>query len=390
MRKIAVIGAGVVGSALARELAGTGTHEVTVLERSPAGALSGSTEYAPGFIGLYNEDPTLTDLARTSAQIYESLGTGFTRTGGVEVATSTTGARELASRAAAAGKTGLAVEELDPASAAELAPSVIDPDQVVRAWKYPQDGSGQTRQLTAALRDAAATGGARFLYDTTVNGLHRHHSTWQIHTSRGNHVVDEVVLTGGVWGPQLAGLVGIELPLFPVAHPYVYSPSDSGHIVGPFVRWPEHHVYARVHGNRLGIGSYDHAPQPVTRQELENGANLPWPGEPFDTAITTAMELLPHPSRFTPQQRVNGVFAMTPDNLPLVGAHPTMPGLWSAQAVWVTHASGTARALAAAMTGDQPLPPALDPDRFHNTPQKELRSAALRLYRDIYANDATR
>lgn len=65
-------------------------------------------------------------------------------------------------------------------------------------------------------------------------------------------------------------------------------------------------------------------------------------------------------------------------------------GVWTAQALWVTHAAGAARALRRAMADGEPLPAEVAVDRFgpfDDTSRDELRSAALRLYRDIYANE---
>lgn len=38
---------------------------------------------------------------------------------------------------------------------------------------------------------------------------------------------DDVILATGVWGPSLTASTGRSLPLFPVAHPYVYSQSST-------------------------------------------------------------------------------------------------------------------------------------------------------------------
>lgn len=163
------------------------------------------------------------------------------------------------------------------------------------------------------------------------------------------------MLACGIWGPALAGL---DLPLVPVEHPYVYGPSRGP--AGcpparmPFVRWPERHVYARDHGDRLGLGSYDHAPLPLDSAALEGGAERAFRAEVFDPAIIAALDLLPVRSRFVPRRRLNGVFAMTPDNLPLLGPVGGLAGLWVAEALWVTHAGGAAAALAAMMTGREP------------------------------------
>lgn len=50
--------------------------------------------------------------------------------------------------------------------------------------------------------------------------------------------------------------------IIPVAYPYTFTPSRPARTGTPypFVRWSEHHVYARDHGERDGLGSYDHGP----------------------------------------------------------------------------------------------------------------------------------
>ncbi|WP_344292271.1 FAD-dependent oxidoreductase, partial [Streptomyces synnematoformans] len=118
-RRIVIVGAGIVGSSLARALAGRDGCEVTVLDRSPAGRLYGSTGHAPGYVGVLGESPVLTDLARATVRIYRDLtdddasgaappdgGAGFEETGCLEVATSPAAYGTLRGRAARAGAAG--------------------------------------------------------------------------------------------------------------------------------------------------------------------------------------------------------------------------------------------------------------------------------------------
>ena len=42
----------------------------------------------------------------------------------------------------------------------------------------------------------------------------------------------------------------------------------------------------------------------------------------------------------------NGIFSFTPDGGPLIGESPDVAGFWIAEAVWVTHSAGVARAVA--------------------------------------------
>lgn len=343
---------------------------------------------APGFVGLYNDAVVLTELARDSAEAYETVGSGFARPGGIEIATSDVGAQELESRADAARDAGLTVAELVPRALPASVAGVVDERRIVAAWHCVDDGTAVPSVLTAALRRQASDDGARFVEQAHVRDVTSESGTTTVRTRDGEgFVADDVVLAGGVWGPTLAGLVGLDLPMIPVAHPYVYGPVRPGLVGGPFLRWPERHVYARVHDNRLGIGSYDHAPVPVAQDELDGGAGLAWSPE-FDPVIAQAQTLLAVSARFEAERRINGVFAMTPDNLPFLGPHPRTPGIWVAQAIWVTHAAGAARALRRAMTGEASTPQELAVGRFAGRDQDELRARALRLYRDIYANEA--
>lgn len=241
--------------------------------------------------------------------------------------------------------------------------------------------------LVAALRKAAAASGALFRVGEPAVGFDAGERGVTVRTEAGERVhADAAVLCAGIWGAPVAALTGLEMPVFPVAHPYVYD-APAHHRPGPFVRWPEHHVYARVHGDRLGIGSYDHVPIGVDQRQITAGALLPWRAE-FSQVIESAQRLLRPDARFAPEQRLNGVFAMTPDNLPFLGRHPAAPNVWVAQALWVTHAAGAAHRLADALLSDGDLPIELGVDRFAGVEAETLRDRAMALYRDIYANDA--
>jgi glycine/D-amino acid oxidase-like deaminating enzyme len=100
------------------------------------------------------------------------------------------------------------------------------------------------------------------------------------------------------------------------------------------------------------------------------------------------MALLPPRQRFDVCTRLDDVFSMTADNLPLLGPVDHAPGMWVAQALWVTDAAGSARCLVQTMTGQPPAVvglEALRPDRFATRPDRDPTVDALRLYDDIYA-----
>ncbi|WP_211241054.1 NAD(P)/FAD-dependent oxidoreductase [Pseudonocardia spinosispora] len=390
MRKVVVVGAGIVGTAVAAELASRPNIAVRVIDKGAPGSNPGSTGRAPGFVGQLNETEVLTDLARMSADRYDAIarasGAGFLRVGGVEVALGADGLRNLEHRAELARERGLTATLLGPREAAALNPRLIDPDRCVGGLFHPRDGVADGATLAGALRTQAVRAGAEFSFDTAFESWETVRGRMRLaRTSRGAIAADDVVIACGVWGPEVVGLAGRSLPLTPVAHPYVYGTTHRMTDPTPFVRWPERHVCARDHGRCLGFGTYDHVPAPV--DVVGACAEQAWPGEPFEPAVDAAIDLLPSATRFTPARRVNGLFSMTADNLPLVGPAGHTEGLWLAEAVWVTHAAGAARALVELMHGEQPSATgmeSLSPSRFDTVSAEELTRRSLTQYHDIY------
>jgi len=109
-RQIVVIGAGIVGAALASDLSERNDLQIIVLEQGPSDRLLGSTGHAPGFVGLLGETAVATELARASASIYEQLHldgqAASDRVGGLEVACTTTAMTNLQRRAVLAEAAG--------------------------------------------------------------------------------------------------------------------------------------------------------------------------------------------------------------------------------------------------------------------------------------------
>lgn len=339
-RRIVIIGGGIVGAALAAQLSQLTGLAITVVEAGPAQRLVGSTGYAPGFVGLLNESAVATALARASADEYAQIRhggrAGLDRVGGLEVATTPAGMADLERRAGLATSVGLPAQVLDAAQAGVVAAPLVDPARCLGGVLYRSDGTARPATITSGLRERARLAGVSFVYGARVVAIESSSAAVRaVRTTEHTFPADDVVVACGIWGPAVAALAGEFLPLVPVAHPYVYGPSHGAQpTAAPFVRWPEQHVYARDHGDRLGLGSYDHRPLPVTMDELGEDAEQPWATGLFDPAIHSAMELLPEVARFTVQRRISGVFAMTPDNLPLLGRAQDVDGLWMAEALW--------------------------------------------------------
>ena len=63
-------------------------------------------------------------------------------------------------------------------------------------------------------------------------------------------------------------------------------------------------------------------------------------------AWDNCQRLLPALRRAKIEEGFNGVFSFTPDGGPLIGESADVAGFWIAEAVWVTHSAGVAKAVA--------------------------------------------
>ncbi|WVR06173.1 hypothetical protein IAU60_003203 [Kwoniella sp. DSM 27419] len=387
--RILIVGSGIVGSCLAAFLAPSLGPDVILLDRDIRG-LPGSTGHAPGFVGQFNEIPTLTELARRSVVYYQLReGRGFDTVGNLEVGPG------LEARAAAALAAGFEARLLEKQETLEIAPGFVRPDTLEvegpAAILFPGDGTAKAIELTHAVQDDAKAAGAVFIgadvlgVSTADAGVHT------VTTSLGELQVGRVVLCTGIWASQL--LPKLEHSVVSVAHPYSYStPHEVRQKETPFIRWPAKHVYARDHGTEDGLGSYAHAPIKLARGEHTHSAYGEW-DDSFDQVLEDGYALLPDAvaGTFKGGRKFNGLFSVTPDGLPLVGQ--VDQGVYCAVGIWVTHAAGSAQLLADQLLGrakdaDKTLREALDPKRFegHTSVEAlaELEQRALAKYNDIY------
>ena len=128
----------------------------------------------------------------------------------------------------------------------------------------------------------------------------------------------------------------------------------------PILRHQDQDLYYREHGDRYGIGYYGHRPMPVvaaslglTPQHVDEHnmpSRLEFTPEDFEPAWKASQELLPGLRESEIADGFNGIFSFTPDGGSVVGQSPDVDGFYVAEAVWVTHSAGVARAVAEVLT----------------------------------------
>ena len=365
--RVVIIGAGIVGTNLADELTTRGWDRVTVLDRGPLPLTGGSSSHAPGLVFQTNASKTMTTFAAYTVEKFSSLDVDgqwcFNQVGGLEVATTEARLAELHRRQGWATAWGVAGRVIDPQECAKLHP-LLDPNRILGGFHVESDGLAKSTRVVVALTRRARSRGAEFRGSTTVVGIeHSGGKVTGVTTTDGTVPADIVVSCGGFWGPGLGALIGMDVPLLPLAHQYVRT-HQIPELVGrnteaaeaglPILRHQDQDLYFREHVDRLGIGSYAHRPMPVDMRELPAGevtadsmpSMLAFTEADFAPAWEQSKHLLPCLQSATIESGFNGIFSFTPDGAPLIGESPDVAGFWIAEAVWVTHSAGVARAVA--------------------------------------------
>jgi glycine cleavage system aminomethyltransferase T/glycine/D-amino acid oxidase-like deaminating enzyme len=361
--RVVIIGAGVVGAALADEISARGWTEVTVVDQGPLPATGGSSSHAPGLVFQANASKTMTELARYTVEKLSSLDVDgqpcFLQVGGLEVATTPERVTELHRRQGWLTSWGVESRLLTAEECVAQHP-LVNPDRVLAGLLIPTDGLAKAvLAVEAQIRRATERGVTFLARHEVLDVLRADGEVTGVRTDHGDLDADIVVCCAGIWGPRIARMVGMNLPLTPLAHQLAWTgpvPALAGQTeeaVRPILRHQDADLYYRDRFDTLGIGYYGHRPMPVSADEILSvdeadamPSVLKFTEDDFADAWTETRSLLPATKDAKIEEGINGLFSFTTDGLPLLGESPDVKGFWVAEAVWVTHSAGVGRAVA--------------------------------------------
>jgi D-amino-acid dehydrogenase len=244
-----------------------------------------------------------------------------------------------------AGKYGLPFRALDVEGTQALEPALAPVFRRAVHWPGAASVSNPLAVTRAYAARFAALGGIVLTGD--VRTLYRDGSSWRIDTPQGRLDAGEAVIALGPWAPDLLEPLGIDLPLA-VKRGYHrhFRPRGNAGITRPVVDTEIGYCVAPMEqGLRLTTGAEfaarDAPPTPEQLDRLMPAANALFPlGEPVEA---------------TPWLGSRPCFA---DSKPVIGRAPGQPGLWLAygHAHWgLTLGPVTGRLLAEMMTGATPF-----------------------------------
>jgi glycine/D-amino acid oxidase-like deaminating enzyme len=216
--EVVVIGGGVTGTSVTYQLAKRGV-EVALVER--AGLAAGTSGASAMGVQMQTKTPgPKLEFALESLAIHRTLedelgrDLEFANVGGMIVAETAGEAEYVKAKVAELQAHGLEIYFLDRDEARERQPALSD--HIYGSSYCPDDSVVSPLHLVVALVEAAARLGARLYTYTQVTDLKvRGDRIEQVVTSAGEIGADAVVNACGVWAPEIARMVGLDLPIVP-------------------------------------------------------------------------------------------------------------------------------------------------------------------------------
>ncbi len=329
---VVIVGGGAVGASAAYHLAAAGAGTVVLLEREAALAMGSTGRCAGGFRHQFS--------SRVNVQLSQAsipLITGFSETHGLPLDVVQDGylflvrseAAWATFREAAAMQRSLGVDVrlLTPAEAAEVVPGIVV-DGVIGATFCAADGIADPSGLTLGYATAARRAGAlvrtgvaaeRILVEGVAGGR-----VVGVETSLGTIAARIVVNAAGPWAGLLAATAGVELPIEPVPRVVL--------VTGPFPGAPERrtlvidaessfYFHREGPGVLMGMGDPDERPSWEARVDERFVA---------ERLLPTALSILPALETAEVAHSWAGLYEMTPDRHAIIGAAPSVAGLYLA------------------------------------------------------------
>jgi 4-methylaminobutanoate oxidase (formaldehyde-forming) len=392
--RVVVIGGGVGGCSILYWLARLGLSDAVLVERSQL--TSGSTFHSAGLVGQLRQSLTLTRMMMNSVDLYRTLGeevdleTGWREVGSLRLASSRERMEELQRQSDWAETFGLPLHLISADEAKDLFP-VMTTNGVYGAALLPTDGFVDPSQLTLALAKGARLRGATIVTDTRVNAIRTDQGrVTAVETSRGTIECEVVVNAGGIYAYEIGRLVGVHVPLIPMAHQYVITKDAGLPRDMPTMRDPSLLVYYRGESGGLVTGGYERNPQPWGLNGIPATFNNQLLAEDWDrfAAIFEAATMrVPDLGRAEIVQLVNGPEAFTPDGEFILGPSD-VGGFWVAAgfcAHGIAGSGGMGRLMAEWIISGHPELDTWEMDSRRFGPHYRSRDYALARTYEVYA-----
>ncbi len=320
---VVVVGAGIMGLAVAYNLALLGVERIVVVDRSYlCGGASGRNG---GGVRAQWSSETNVRLMRRSIRLCAEFATKmrinvwFRQGGYLFLARSEEMAATLASSVELQREHGLPTRVIEPAEVKKLVPE-LDTSRIVAASYNPEDGVVFPWPFVWGYARECQRLGVEIHTHTDVLDLETRGSRITgVVTDRGRIETPQVICAAGAWSPELTRKVGVELPSRPHRHE-ICSTEPLKPFLKPFVGDLASGLYFSQSMRGEIVGGISNAAVP---SGADQGSSMRFLAL-YARALTRTMPLL---GGVRVLRQWSGCYDITPDGSPLVGRVDEMEGL---------------------------------------------------------------
>jgi len=318
-----VIGAGIMGLAVAYNLARFGVDRIVVVD---SGYLCGgaSGRNGGGVRAQWSSDTNIR-LMRRSIEICDDFATHmrinvwFRKAGYLFVARSEERAKQLSSSCELQNDHGLPTRMLDAKGVREMVPE-LDTSRIVAASYNPDDGVVFPWPFVwGYARECQRLGVDVHTHTRVVDLETEGNRITGVVTDRGRIKTPKVICAAGAWSPEITRMVGVELPSYPHRHE-ICSTEPLKPFLKPFVGDLATGLYfsQSMRGEIVGGISNERVPKGLDQNSSLRFLAL------YARSLTKALPIL---GGVRVLRQWSGCYDITPDGNPLVGNVDEMEGL---------------------------------------------------------------
>lgn len=346
---VIIIGGGIVGSSIAYHLTAAGCKNVLVLERDSSQG-KGSTGKSMGGVRAQFSTAVNIQMSLYSIPFYaefeQRLGypCGYRAQGYLFCATTEAHLKYLRTNYETQVRLGLKDARLVSSDEiARLFPQLRSDDIVGGAF-CSTDGFVDPYSAMTGFMSCACEHGAELWKSAEVGTIKRDaEGSFRVESSKGPVIAPIIANCAGPWAAQIAKMLGVDLPVQPLRRMLVPTePFDAFPHTAPMIIDMSNGFHFRPEALGFLLAWNDPAETPGFRTEFDPAF--------IEKILTRAADRVPvfENLAVNPRRAWAGLYEMTPDHHPILGAVPEIPGFFLANGFsghGVMHAPATGKIL---------------------------------------------
>jgi len=213
---------------------------------------------------------------------------------------------------------------------------VLSPEEIKHRWPYieikglkggifgPEDGYVDPYDLTMAIANKTRKMGVTIQERTEVTGIHaKNGQVYGVETAKGYLSSKVIINAAGAWGGEIARMAGIHLPVQPYRRQvFITKAVDTLPRPVPMIIDQDTQFYIRGYAPGILIGMTDLDEKPSFHTHVDRSF--------MEKVTAAALERIPVLEDAEILRGWGGLYAMTPDENPIIGEIPGIKGFFCA------------------------------------------------------------